>query len=173
MFMLMLYFQLIETPWYLNCLKRIKIIVENNANLLIVIFDFSLAAPEPGLADVEIESQGRIPLGFTRMFYYPNKRQTRKMVHFEEPDTFRRLCEDMSEDFRGANSSSTGRPQTSATFGKFHFKTQWWSLQSGWLHRCGLLTNGTIFCFQLLLFPSQWDSFTKTLHPIRFQGFFK
>ena len=39
----------------------------------------------------------------------------------QEPITFRRLCEDMSEDFRGANSSSTGRPQTSATFGKWTF----------------------------------------------------
>nr|XP_058956469.1 uncharacterized protein LOC131783719 isoform X2 [Pocillopora verrucosa] len=75
------------------------------------------AAPEPGLADVEIESQGRILLGSTRIFYYPNERQTIAMVHFEESSMFRRLCEDMSENFRGANSTSTGRPQTSATFG--------------------------------------------------------
>ena len=99
-------------------MKRIKIIVENNTNLLIVIFEFSLAAPEPGLADVEIESQRRILLGFTRLFYYPNKRQTIAMVRFQEPSMLRKLWEDMSEDFRGANSTSTGRPQASATFGK-------------------------------------------------------
>lgn len=98
-----------------------KIIVEHKTNLLIVIFEFSLAAPEPGLADVEIESQGRILLGSTRMFYYPNERQTIAMVHFEESSMFRRLCEDMSENFRGANSTSIGRPQTSATFGKWTF----------------------------------------------------
>ena len=99
-------------------MKRIKIIVENNTNLLIVIFEFSLAAPEPGWADVEIESQGRILLGSTRIFYYPNERQAIEMVHFEESSMFRKICEDMSENFRGANSTSTGRPQTSATFGK-------------------------------------------------------
>lgn len=81
----MFYFQLIEPPWYLNCLKRIKIIVENNTNLLIVIFEFSLAALEPGWVDVEIESQGRILLGFKRMLYYPNEKQTIEMVRFEEP----------------------------------------------------------------------------------------
>ena len=66
-------------------MKRIKIIVENNTNLLIVIFEFSLAALEPGWVDVEIESQGRILLGFKRMLYYPNEKQTIEMVRFEEP----------------------------------------------------------------------------------------
>ena len=95
-------------------MKRIKIIVENNTNLLIVIFEFSLAAPEPGWADVEIESQGRILLGFTNIFYYPNERQAIAMVCFEEPSMLRRFFENV----RGTNSTSTGRPQTSATFGK-------------------------------------------------------
>ena len=99
-------------------MKRFKIIVENNTNLLIVIFEFSLAAPEPGWADVEIESQGRILLGFTSIFYYPNERQAIAMVRFEEPSMLRRFCEGMNENVRGANSTSTGRPQTSATFGK-------------------------------------------------------
>ena len=40
------------------------------------------------------------------------------MVHFQEPNMLRKLWEDMSEDFRGANSTSTGRPQASATFGE-------------------------------------------------------
>ena len=43
------------------------------------------------------------------------------MVHFQEPSMLRKLWEDMSEDFRGANSTSTGRPQASATFGKWTF----------------------------------------------------
>ena len=99
-------------------MKRIKIIVENNTNLLIVIFEFSLAAPEPGWADVDIESQGRILLGFTKIFYYPNKRQAIAMVRFEEPSMLGRFCENMNKNVRDANSTSTGRPQTSATFGK-------------------------------------------------------
>ena len=99
-------------------MKRFKKIVENNTNLLIVIFEFSLAAPEPGWADVEIESQGRILLGFTNIFYYPNERQAIAMVSFEEPSMLRGFFEGMNENVRGANSTSTGRPQTSATFGK-------------------------------------------------------
>lgn len=39
--------------------------------------------------------------------------------------------------------------------------------------RCDLFTNHTILCSKSHLFPSQWDSFTKTQLPIKSQGLFK
>ena len=39
-------------------------------------------------------------------------------------------------------------------------------------HQCNLFMNHTIFCSKLHLFPSHWETLSKTQQPIRFQGLF-
>ena len=58
-------------------------------------------------------------------------------------------------------------------FHHIHFETTCDPCKLTGFHRCDLITNHTILCSQSHLFPSQWDSFTKTQHPNKFQGLFE
>lgn len=73
------------------------------------------AAREPGFADVEIESQDRRRLGTARIFYYLDEEQAKRMVR--QPQSFRKLCEDINQQSVDNSNTSAGTAQASLPFG--------------------------------------------------------